>query len=713
DSLPPYLVNASCSVFDGIVSDLTSENVKYNTPATLNTVPQPVYSPPGYASGSSLSHFNKFVSGLDYVMHPSTSGGANRTLTDPEIDVLCDLGYSLFGGVCSNGYPEGVDDAETTTLGGTVVIDVVDNDDDPESDPITIGSGTVEIINGGGSFTILPGDEEIEYTASSSFCGTATLRYRPTDGDKTGNITTVLVDVECDFCPDDACSLVCNGGFENGPPDTAILDGYVFDSCPTIVDNWCGMSATSDLFMRGSSVAGYGIPDNYASWAVAGGVDSHNGTPNDRYVGGEVNPGVPYLESIYTELVKPLDPGQLYELSFWTLGTFANYGMIAALNDTDPSHSNMVNGSFDEIIMMSGTPEFGQDVWIQHTMTFSTSSSTRQYLAIEPVMFSGAGYNWVYMDDVKIREVGNVSVDIFKSVNDPTPSIGDTITYQITVCNMNSFPLNIAVQDVLPPGLVYVPSTFTYPTHTFFGIAPFTCEFVNLEALVTPDVELNTPITNCVETLDPNIDMCLSFTNMNQCADIVVEATDIAISKKVSDTEPDLGDTITYTVTVQNQGPSAASNVVIDELLPAGVSYLSHLFGVSGATASYDPGTGELLADLDPGGSFIMLLQVVVSGSNCDPVTNTATLVSLDQSDVNFVNDSASVTFQPDPQKCECVDAPDGMVGWWSLDETTGPLAEERIYGPLALWFGTPTPEPGMVEGCLDFNGFNSYVESE
>ena len=90
-------------------------------------------------------------------------------------------------------------------------------------------------------------------------------------------------------------------------------------------------------------------------------MDTHNGTPNDRYVGGEVNPGVPYLESIHTELAKPLEPGQLYELSFWHLGTFATYGMIAALNNGDPSHSNMFNGTFDEIVYMSGPPEFAQD----------------------------------------------------------------------------------------------------------------------------------------------------------------------------------------------------------------------------------------------------------------------------------------------------------------------------------------------------------------
>ena len=51
-----------------------------------------------------------------------------------------------------------------------------------------------------------------------------------------------------------------------------------------------------------------------------------------------------------------------------------------------------------------------------------------------------------------------------------------------------------------------------------------------------------------------------------------VTATDLVIGKTVDNGTPNEGDTVTFTVTVTNSGPAQATNVSIDDVLPAGLT---------------------------------------------------------------------------------------------------------------------------------------------
>jgi uncharacterized repeat protein (TIGR01451 family) len=110
----------------------------------------------------------------------------------------------------------------------------------------------------------------------------------------------------------------------------------------------------------------------------------------------------------------------------------------------------------------------------------------------------------------------------------------------------------------------------------------------------------------------------------------------------VNDARPNVGDTITFTVTLSNLGKDTATGVTIADTLPAGLAFLS----ATPAQGSYDPGTGiwdvGSLASL--GSTTLAITALVVSGV---AQTNVASVASANEFDPDKTNNTASVTETP------------------------------------------------------------------
>jgi uncharacterized repeat protein (TIGR01451 family) len=123
-------------------------------------------------------------------------------------------------------------------------------------------------------------------------------------------------------------------------------------------------------------------------------------------------------------------------------------------------------------------------------------------------------------------------------------------------------------------------------------------------------------------------------------------SADLGISLGVSSLNPKQGDKITYTITVNNNGPSDAANVVINDMLSPGTTFVSAqankgtfttpVVGQSG-TVSWHPGT------MASGTTESAEIKVTVIVRGKTTITNTAT-VSSDATDANPANNSASLT---------------------------------------------------------------------
>ncbi len=119
-----------------------------------------------------------------------------------------------------------------------------------------------------------------------------------------------------------------------------------------------------------------------------------------------------------------------------------------------------------------------------------------------------------------------------------------------------------------------------------------------------------------------------------------VPPVDVSIDKFVNNTAPVPGEPIKYFIFAFNIAPTQANatGVVITDLLPDGVTYVSHE-----SVGDYTPGTGVWNVGTIPLGGFTSLnITATVDSSTVGIVENTATVTAVDQFDPHGGNDSSS-----------------------------------------------------------------------
>ena len=90
----------------------------------------------------------------------------------------------------ANSPPEAYGDSASTTINTSVTIDVLDNDEDPEDDPLTI-SGVSDPANG----TATTDGAVVTYTSDADFVGIDAFTYTISDGNGGTASATVTVTV--------------------------------------------------------------------------------------------------------------------------------------------------------------------------------------------------------------------------------------------------------------------------------------------------------------------------------------------------------------------------------------------------------------------------------------------------------------------------------------------------------------------------------------
>ena len=245
-------------------------------------------------------------------------------------------------------------------------------------------------------------------------------------------------------------------------------------------------------------------------------------------------------------------------------------------------------------------------------------------------------------------QYADLAVD--KQVSDATPNVGDTITYTITLTNLGAdTATGVTLLDQVPAGLQFVsaqPSQGTYTAGTgIWDVGTVDTVFartLTIQAIVlppssgAPQPQTNTASVSTSDQYDPDPD------NNSSSATETPKYADLKVEKVVDDARPNVGDTITFTVTLSNLGKDTATDVTVADTLPSGLAFLS----ATPAQGSYDEGAGiwDVGSLAASGSTTLAITALVVSGV---AQTNVASVASANEFDPDKTNNKAEVTETP------------------------------------------------------------------
>ena len=232
-----------------------------------------------------------------------------------------------------------------------------------------------------------------------------------------------------------------------------------------------------------------------------------------------------------------------------------------------------------------------------------------------------------------------------ESAGPTTVLAGSTFNYMVVVTNLGpSTASNIVVQDILPPTVGFVSATgggvasagvVTWSAISTLGNGSGTSLTVTVRA---PE---GGTLTNHASSTSPTFDPVTVNHNGSVAAAQVITTVqpqaDLAV--RVSGPATVLpGGSVTYSITLSNQGPSVASNVVVTDLSPPGTVFVS---ATGGGVANAGVVTWPSIASL-PSGSTASF-GLTLTASSAGTLTNRASCTS-DTPDPAAVNNDGTST---------------------------------------------------------------------
>lgn len=260
-------------------------------------------------------------------------------------------------------------------------------------------------------------------------------------------------------------------------------------------------------------------------------------------------------------------------------------------------------------------------------------------------------------DDATTTLNPDFDVEVTKAVNDAAPDPGQTITYTVGLENEGpSTAFGVVLSDSIPAGLTFESAilggqngTSDGSTVTFPGIDLASGETANATLTFIVDATATGIITNTAGV--PNMSAAgeNDVTNNDDSVDLIVaERVDLRIAKTVSAADSQVGNTLIYTVTVNNNGPSLAEAVSVVDTLPSGMTFVSGT-GPNNEALAIDNGVITVDGgDLANAGSFSFTIEATVDAGAASILTNTAT-VTTTTNETTLGNNTATVSTNIDP----------------------------------------------------------------
>ena len=232
---------------------------------------------------------------------------------------------------------------------------------------------------------------------------------------------------------------------------------------------------------------------------------------------------------------------------------------------------------------------------------------------------------------------------------------GGSFTYDITVTNAgpSSFLPSMTMTDALPADLV-LDSVDAASPWTCTTVGTIVCTYgaalapgasaavitVHVHVLGTSVLTSVTNVAQAVAVVEPgNV-----VTGTDDEVTTIVHTADLSIDKSAATTPGVIGSTFDWLIDVVNHGPDTATNLVINDPMPAEFRVESAASATPGVNCTTTTSSVHCtLATLANGASIRITVHVTVLGPTGAAITNTAT-VEASSADPNVPNNSDTVT---------------------------------------------------------------------
>ena len=282
--------------------------------------------------------------------------------------------------------------------------------------------------------------------------------------------------------------------------------------------------------------------------------------------------------------------------------------------------------------------------------------------------------------DTAITPLVVSDLSLTKTVNNASPLVGSNVVFTLTVNNDGpSDATGIDITDILPNGYTYLSddSSGAYNPGSGIWAVGGILNGNNATLNITGIVNASGNYTNTAEiTVSDNLDTDSTVNNNDASEDdqdsittSPIASSDLSLNKTVDNSTPNVGDNVIFTLTVNNNGPSDATGVEVNDLLPNGYTYIS-----DDASGAYISGTG------------IWTVPTILNGNSA--TLNITTSVNSSGNYVNIAEVTGSDNFDSDSTPGN------GNLGEDDMDSITPtPVAVSDM--ELTMTVNNPTPLVG------------------
>jgi len=263
------------------------------------------------------------------------------------------------------------------------------------------------------------------------------------------------------------------------------------------------------------------------------------------------------------------------DLVKWTLTVKNNGPDIAhevVVNDVIPtglvfrsSNGNYANGKWSV-----GTLSVGQSKTLEIITLVNVTGNIKNTARVTGKEYDYNLANNEASKGINVPKAADLSVT--KAVNVTGPNYGDLVKWTLVVRNLGPDAASgVKVSDVLPSGLIYRSSAASVGSYSngVWNIGNL-AKGASVSLNIVCKVNKTGSIKNIASVSGNEYDIN-KINNIAEKTINVPKASDLKVSKSVNNTAPYYHGLVKWTITVRNNGPDNAHNVLVEDILPSGL----------------------------------------------------------------------------------------------------------------------------------------------